>query len=522
MRKVYLLPFIFVLACKEKNTSITPTPTDPVVIVEPPKEKVFKTDNFVGFFKGRSENVDDQFIKKTASIFTSISKSEKNDLQIKLQSNCPNSSEIVLKATAQSDSTVTFSQQTVSQFNISGDGKLTKDGIQIKLSANDKVLFDYKALRIEKINVETLRIEEISQPFGLERDSLVIKGKGFSELLIQNLVNFDDQKAEIIEAKSDFLKVIIPNRKDKFAKISVSVNDCQNAVFEQQFEYLTDQWELLNADLPRAGRWYATTFMIGDKAYLCTGIDENRERLKDLWEFDPKTLRWTEKAEFPGSARNASVAFVIDGMAYVGTGYDPKIGSTRDFYKYNPQKDEWSQISDFPGKVREHAVGFALNGKGYVTTGKSLNGWVKDNWEYDPKTDKWTRKADVPGPDRGYVANAFVYDNKVLLGGGNSIENDGWRSDWYEYNPINDTWTQKASFLAKDPTSFQIGERFYVMYENTQKMAVYDPKYDKWIKLRKPIDKFTLQGATFSFQNRGFFGTGFNGIYKRTFWEYKP
>lgn len=522
MRNIYLLLIIFFLACKEKNTTIIPTPTDPVVIVEPPKEKVFKTDNFVGFFRGTSENKDVQFIKKTTSIFASILKSEKNDLQIKLQSSCPNSSEIVLKATAQSDSVVIISEQTASGFNVSGEGKLTKDGIQIKLSSNGTILFDYKALRVEKINIETLKIEEISMPFGLEGDSIIIKGKGFSELLTQNIVKFDDQHAEVIEAKTDYLKIIIPNRRDKFAKISVSVDDCQNTVFEQQFEYLTDQWELLNADLPRTGRWYATTFTIGDKAYLCTGMDENRERLKDLWEFDPKTLKWTEKAEFPGTARNAAVAFVIDGFAYVGTGFDSNVGSTRDFYKYNPQKNEWTQISDLPGEVREHAVGFALNGKGYVTTGKSKSGWLKDNWEYDPKTDKWTRKEDVPGTDRGFVAKPLIIGNKALLGGGLSTEFGGWRSDWYEYNPSTDTWVQKASFLAKDPTSFQIGERYYLMYEDARKMAMYDPKYDKWVKLRKPIDKFTLQGATFSFQNRGFFGTGFNGTYKRTFWEYKP
>ncbi len=519
MRKIYLLSLLLIIACKEPIQNVIPKP----VVVEPIKEKILKTDNFIGLFKGNPESTDTQFFKKANTVFASVSQLEKYDLQIKLQINCPNSSEIILKATAQNDSSMTFSQQPFNQLMVSGEGKLTNGGIQFKLLSNNTILLDYNAQRVEKIDFsEALRIESISQSIGLEKDSLIIKGKGFSEILAQNIVQFDNQKAEIIEAKSDYLKVIVPNHKDKFVKINVSVNDCQSLTYEKPFEYLTDKWEPLNADLPGAGRWYATTFTIGDKAYICNGMDENRRRLYDLWEFDTKTLKWTEKNAFPGTARNASVAFVIDGIAYVGSGYDPNIGSTRDFYRYNPVEDKWSAISDLPGAVREHSIAFALNGKGYVMTGKNTTGWLKDNWEYDPKTDKWTRKSDMPGPERTFVANALIYENKAFIGGGHSKEGDDWRSDWYEYNPKIDTWTMKAPFYAKDPTGFYMGGRFYLLYEDARKLAVYDPQSDKWIKLGKPMDKFTLHGATFSFPNRAFFGTGFNGQYKKSFWEYKP
>jgi hypothetical protein len=63
-------------------------------------------------------------------------------------------------------------------------------------------------------------------------------------------------------------------------------------------------------------------------------------------------------------------------------------------------------------------------------------------WEYDPIADTWTQKADVGGGNRsdgvGFSINGKGY---VCSGDVNSVA----KKDLWEYDPLTDTWTQKAS-----------------------------------------------------------------------------
>ena len=66
-------------------------------------------------------------------------------------------------------------------------------------------------------------------------------------------------------------------------------------------------------------------------------------------------------------ARISAVGFSVGGRGYLTTGYAILYGGNRkDLWEYDPVTDGWTQRADLPGEARKEAVGFAINDKGYV------------------------------------------------------------------------------------------------------------------------------------------------------------
>ncbi len=107
---------------------------------------------------------------------------------------------------------------------------------------------------------------------------------------------------------------------------------------------------------------------------------------------------WTPKADFRGRLREGAVGFSIGTKGYLGTGVTPyTYDGNKDFWEYDPSTNTWTQKADFGGTARFYAVGFSIGGKGYIGTGssgsRSNSVATKDFWEYDPVENTWTRKA---------------------------------------------------------------------------------------------------------------------------------
>src|SRR5882757_7633298 len=83
---------------------------------------------------------------------------------------------------------------------------------------------------------------------------------------------------------------------------------------------LVGNWKKTD-DFEGLARSEAVSFIIGNKAYICSGATRNGQ-LQDLWEYDADGRFWTRKANLPGAARSSAVGFVIGNKAYVGTGFD--------------------------------------------------------------------------------------------------------------------------------------------------------------------------------------------------------
>ncbi len=213
------------------------------------------------------------------------------------------------------------------------------------------------------------------------------------------------------------------------------------------YTYWQDDWDsetsIGGVNGSGLARGSASSFSLNNKGYVCLGQGDNSPFLNDLWEYNPNTKVWTQKASFIGEARRSAVAFVIDTLAYVGTGI-ANSGLKKDMFSYNANTNSWSSISDFGGTARKEAVAWGFGYQAFVATGD--DGIYRDDfWMYTPATDSWTQKANFPGvPRKGAVAWGIFPSGFVTTG---EDGNFNFLKDLWEYNFYADTWTQRADFI---------------------------------------------------------------------------
>ena len=271
-----------------------------------------------------------------------------------------------------------------------------------------------------------------------------------------------------------------------------NINDLKTDIWE--YNPVNDTWTKVT-DYPSSRTVEMAVFVINNKAYIGTGDSFNLNYSNELWEYTPTTNTWVQKANYPGGKVAAAIGFALNGKGYIGTGLEANGTFRDDFWEYDPTSDIWIKATDFKGcPIREsvsfvinnkayvgsgldqsgstrndfwefdnskqpawvqkaninvngtlQAVGFSVGTKGYVTTGRDgLN--EKSTWEYDPATDTWTQKADFGGVGRE-EAVAFVINGKGYVGTGIfGTSSSGYQSDFWEYDPTTNIWTQKANF----------------------------------------------------------------------------
>jgi N-acetylneuraminic acid mutarotase len=125
---------------------------------------------------------------------------------------------------------------------------------------------------------------------------------------------------------------------------------------------------------------------------------------------------WTQKADLGGTGRAQAVGFSIGTKGYLGTGVDYAL-NYKDFWEYDPDANTWAQKADFGGAARSGAVGFNIGTKGYLGTGFYFDDtfhYFSDFWEYYPDSNTWTQKADF-GEVPARVLLVFSIGNKGYL-----------------------------------------------------------------------------------------------------------
>ena len=89
------------------------------------------------------------------------------------------------------------------------------------------------------------------------------------------------------------------------------------------------------------------------------------------------------------------------------------------------------------------AVAFAIGSKGYLGLGTNNGNHLYDFWEYDPVTDSWTQKAFFPATSR-YLPTGLSTTTKGYVGLGESTSTF---KDLWEYDPASNSWTGKANLV---------------------------------------------------------------------------
>ena len=109
-------------------------------------------------------------------------------------------------------------------------------------------------------------------------------------------------------------------------------------------------------------------------------------------------------------------------------------------------QNQWAQKADFGSFGRHRGVAVGIGNKVYAGTGH-LNGtgwdtWYSDWWEYDPANNTWAQKADYIGNNGNgdQDLTAIEIDGIGYIG-------EGWYggAGHYKYDPTTNLWTQIAT-----------------------------------------------------------------------------
>jgi len=188
-----------------------------------------------------------------------------------------------------------------------------------------------------------------------------------------------------------------------------------------------------------------TGFSIGSKLYIGTGESlggalDTLERNRNLWEWDQTTDTWTQKADFPGAVRGHATGFSIGDKGYIGLGGKSGMVGVplyHDLWEYNPETDNWTQKADFPGTQQWNSVAFSIGNKGYVTAGvdhDSESASHHEIWEWDQTTNTWTKVGIFAGDPRSGAAGGALGNRGYLLLGASQYTgldlNDFWLFDF--------------------------------------------------------------------------------------------
>lgn len=268
-------------------------------------------------------------------------------------------------------------------------------------------------------------------------------------------------------------------------------------------------------DFASPPRVQAVGFTIGDKGYIATGTDGMSDHLlQDLQEFDPVTNSWKFKASLPFPMRG-SAAFSVGNKAYVATGGGPT-GLNYQTLEWDRGTNVWSSRKRFPaGEGRMAAVGISLGSHGYVGTGfdqyeRALN----DLWEYDPVDDTWTEKASIPGSGRCY-ATAFAISDKIYIGLGNN--GSTYLKDWWEYTPETNTWRRMEDLAGGERSGamgFAANGKGYIIggvnstFKPLREVWEFDPVQNTWTQLDQFPGSGRGYGIGFSIDNSGYIAAG--------------
>lgn len=486
------------------NTSGTSSnPTNPVV----------NNQNLIGTFECV---ITSKFLKYSNQVIRlSISKVKDSKIQLRFYGYCINTEDIDIEANLDTPTSFVIDNENVEGEKITGKGYFNSTNeLEINISSKTLTFRMFKVSDVVNFRFAPTTIDRFYPEYVFAGEELVILGKNFYQTM---KVYFDDIPGEITFMNKEVVKIKIPDLKKESLSVKYTDGFCSTVQAPKPLKFRKNRW-FEAKDFAGLSRWYALGFGDDENGYLGFGMDANRIRFDDLWQFNLSTNSWSKMPPFIGPARNAPVSFRIKDKVYIGTGYFNS--SLKDFYEFDLIKKTWRRIPDL-ATAREHATAFSVNGKGYVVGGKSLgDGWKKDLWEYDPEKDTWTRKKDIPGDGRGFMTT-MVFGDKVLLGGGIG-EANRWLDEWYLYDPKTDSWTLKTRYPTTfDPLGFVVDNLGYVIYDSNKRMVAYDLESDIWREITIPKELSLSHPTFFQVGKRIFFGTGHNGSQTVTkMWEY--
>jgi hypothetical protein len=197
-----------------------------------------------------------------------------------------------------------------------------------------------------------------------------------------------------------------------------------------QYNQVTNSWTSRAglADMPGT---HATAFSINGKGYVGLGQDFFGKDQTAFYQYDPVADSWSFRASFPGTRREGAAGFSVNGKGYVCSG--AKVGTNgtsylSDLWQYNPTSDTWVQKADLPAAGRMFSLGLGTASNGFVLTGSNGTSFFNDCWEYFPSNNSWFNFPNVGGGVRT-EAGGFSIGSTLYVAGGTAGA-DGKKDFW--------------------------------------------------------------------------------------------
>ncbi|MGJ8693433.1 MAG: Kelch repeat-containing protein [Thalassotalea sp.] len=272
------------------------------------------------------------------------------------------------------------------------------------------------------------------------------------------------------------------------------------------FATKTQSWENLSA--PPIELHHFQPVVLQDKIYIIgalTGQWPNEQAVDRVIIFDPKEDTYTFGDEIPQHRRRggAGVSVYNNKIYLVGGIVNGHMdGYQAWFDEYDPSTGKWTTLPDAPN-ARDHFQALTLEDKLYAFSGRTTSKRTNQDMAltvahgniYDFKRQQWqvvTEKTKVPTLRAG--GGAFVWQNKIVIGGGESTAQQAAHAEIEAFDTKTASWQQWPNMLqGRHGTGFVVIDG-YVYSASGCGARGGEPELYSIERLKLPTDK--QQGET--------------------------
>lgn len=261
-----------------------------------------------------------------------------------------------------------------------------------------------------------------------------------------------------------------------------------------QYDPANDTWTQI-ADYP-IGTQAPEAFVLNGEGYVGSGWGGGYSSAS-WYKYVPSSNTWIAIAPLPVNTVHDAGMFQVNGKGYVvGGAYPYSTNNNNTLYEYDPGTNTWSQKANFPYYRRVPAA-FSGGGNGFAGLGQAAgtNANAYDLYMYDVSADAWIQKANFPN------ATSFTGDSRRSCFELNGMAYFALGGEFFNYNYQTDAWFQLPNppFTQSIDGCFVINGKAYVVLGNTQEVWEYDPN-------GVPVTSSVCDTAYFGISNTNNFG----------------
>jgi hypothetical protein len=271
---------------------------------------------------------------------------------------------------------------------------------------------------------------------------------------------------------------------------SFSTGETLNSMY--RYDPGSDTWDTM-ASMPQAvAMGTAVYYSPTNKIYVFGGADFNSgDNFNTTQIYDIAANSWTTGANMPDVRSFSAGGYVsATGKIYILSGYNTGFvdSAQPNTWEYDPVANTWTDLTatlPYPHPAGGFAFG-VINAKLYTAGGRDANNLlINDTWEFDPVAQTYTQKANMPGSQPNIPGSAVALDALFSFGGGNpflaSVPASAANSVTDTRSPSTNKAalpsTKTAPVRSFDPAALK---RRPLLPTTTGRTNVYIPAQDTW------------------------------------------